>query len=138
MEEVTIVQQTDGAGQDHYVLKNMRDGAYIRLDARGYFLWQLMDGTRTVRDLIVEYTIEFRRLRHESILRLFNQLRQTGFLNDSHHDVYAQLNLRTSSRSYSSALDLSKIDITEKNPNNRRPGHAIGLGLSPIRLAIFQ
>ncbi len=91
MEAVTSIQQTDEAGQDHYILKNKQAGAYIRLDARGYFLWQLMDGTRTVRDLIVEYTLEFKRLRHESILQLLNQLRQVGFLKEGHHDVYVHL-----------------------------------------------
>ena len=42
-------------GEEYYVLKHLEGDTYLRLDARDYFLWELMDGQHSIRDLAVAY-----------------------------------------------------------------------------------
>ena len=78
------------AGEDYFVLKNTRSGAYLRLTARQVFLWNLMDGAHSLRDLAVAYYAEFRALAPEGLLEFLGQLEANGFLIAARGDIYQQ------------------------------------------------
>src|SRR3989338_2400290 len=65
-------------GEAYYVLKNLRQVHYVRLSESQAYLWDLMDGTRTVQDLAVENLLRFHTLATDGLLALINQLRANG------------------------------------------------------------
>lgn len=80
--------QTAG-GEEYFVLKNMRTGAYLRLSEPQVFLWNLMDGEHTVQDLAVAYFIQYKALAIEGLLTLLGQLEARGFLGASRTNLYS-------------------------------------------------
>lgn len=85
---VSVAHFARSGGQDYHVLKNNTQAGYVRLDESGYFLWQLMDGTRSVKDLMVAYFEEFKRLDRDGLLGLIRRLQRERMLVGSHHDAY--------------------------------------------------
>lgn len=79
--------QTAG-GEDYYVLKNTRSGKYLRLNAGQVFLWNLMDGQHTVRDLAVAYYMEYKSLATKGIIDLLGRLEAHGFLVEERADLF--------------------------------------------------
>ncbi|MBL7161174.1 MAG: PqqD family peptide modification chaperone [Anaerolineales bacterium] len=82
---------TTHKGEVYYVLKNLRQGKYLRLDERQYFLWNLMDGENTLQDIAVAYMSEYDVLDINSLITLLNQLENGGFLTTKKTSVYDQL-----------------------------------------------
>ena len=39
----------------YYMLNNADAGTYLKLDERDFYIWSLVDGTRTIKDLVVAY-----------------------------------------------------------------------------------
>ncbi len=76
------------AGEVYYVLKNTRSGKYLRLNAEQVFLWNLMDGQHTVRDLAVAYFMEYKSLASQGIIDLLGQLEANGFLVEERADLF--------------------------------------------------
>ena len=59
----------------HYVLNNPEAGTYLKLDAKDFYIWSLMDGTRSIKDLVVAYYSEYGSIAFELIADLVAQLR---------------------------------------------------------------
>ena len=78
-------------GEDYYILANRDRGKYVRLTPEEFHLWQLMDGTRTVKDLIFEYFTAFKTLAFDVVIDLVALLRRDFMLADPPRDVYASL-----------------------------------------------
>lgn len=76
------------AGEGYFVLKNTRSGKYLRLNAEQVFLWNLMDGQHTVRDLAVAYFMEYKSLASQGIIDLLGQLEVNGFLVEGRADLF--------------------------------------------------
>jgi putative peptide zinc metalloprotease protein len=76
-------------GEEYFVLKNMRTGAYLRLTEPQVFLWNLMDGEHTVQDLAVAYFIQYKAMAIDGLLTLLGQLEARGFLAASHVNLYS-------------------------------------------------
>jgi putative peptide zinc metalloprotease protein len=51
--------RTTPTGETITTLKDPQRGAYYRLSPQGFFLWQRLDGNHTIRDLTLEYVVEF-------------------------------------------------------------------------------
>jgi putative peptide zinc metalloprotease protein len=85
---VSVAHFTRSGGQDYHVLKNTAQRGYVRLDESGYFLWQLMDGTRSVKDLMVAYFEAFKRLDRDGVIGLIRRLQREGMLVGNQHDAY--------------------------------------------------
>ncbi len=68
-----------------------RPHKYIRLGERDDELVQLMDGSRRVADLVVEYFRRYGSFGFRHVTDLVTILRQAGFLTDPPRDVYADL-----------------------------------------------
>jgi hypothetical protein len=77
------------SGEAYYVLKNTRSGAYLRLSEPQVFLWNLMDGQHSLRDLAVAYFAEYQSLALEGIVVLLAQLQAKGFLIEAGNDLFA-------------------------------------------------
>jgi putative peptide zinc metalloprotease protein len=92
--EVVARSFTSARGEAYYMLKNCRDNAYLRLNPQQYDLWVLMDGTRSVQELTVEYFLRFGSFSLSTVLGLIEQLYSHGFLNQRPTRVYDRLNAR--------------------------------------------
>ncbi len=78
------------AGEKYFVLKNTRSGAYLRLTAGQVFLWNLMDGAHSLRDMAVAYYAEFGTLPLDGLLTFLGELEAKGFLVAARADIYRQ------------------------------------------------
>src|SRR5690348_3475866 len=54
-QEVAAFPLTTRRGQNYYILANRGYSKYLQLAPDDYHLWTLMDGTRSIKDLIFEY-----------------------------------------------------------------------------------
>lgn len=63
-----------------YILKSIPYNQYLKLNETQAFVWSLMDGSRTVSDLVVEVFLRFHTLSIESTTAFVEQLREKGFL----------------------------------------------------------
>jgi putative peptide zinc metalloprotease protein len=78
-------------GDAYYLLANRARGRYARLSPEEFHLWNLMDGARSVQDLIYEYFTAFHSLAFDAVLQFVAQLRQSFMLADPPRNLYAAL-----------------------------------------------
>jgi putative peptide zinc metalloprotease protein len=88
---VATVPLTTRHGDPYYMLANRDRGKYARLSPDEFHLWQLMDGTRTTRDLIYEYFLAFHSLAFDAVTQMVAQLRRQFMLADPPRDLFASL-----------------------------------------------
>jgi len=67
-------------GRSYYVLKSMNSSKYLSLNDREHYLWGLMDGDRSIKDIATAYFFEFGSLDFEAIKRLLARLRDAGLI----------------------------------------------------------
>ncbi len=77
------------SGEEYHILKNMRAGTYMRLTEKQVFIWNLMDGQHTIRDMAVAYFIRYKSLAIQGLLVFLGQLEAKGFLMEPRVNVYA-------------------------------------------------
>ncbi|HEY3067420.1 MAG TPA: cyclic nucleotide-binding domain-containing protein [Methylomirabilota bacterium] len=77
---IVSVQQSTIDRETITILKDPSRGAYYRLSAEGWFLWQRLDGEHTLRDLTVEYFLHFKALAPHVIVELVGGLARAGFV----------------------------------------------------------
>ena len=94
-----IVRRLERQGRPVYVLKNAQTGTYLRLNEREFYLWRLMDGSRSVKDLMVVYFQRYRALAFGLITGLVQALRDGHFLVQRPVNVYEQARAATEARS---------------------------------------
>jgi putative peptide zinc metalloprotease protein len=75
-----LKQAPSQPGKLRYVLRSSRNGQYLQLTDRDVFLWNLMDGEHTVRDLLLAYSREYRQLALTRIQQLVDQLAGAGLI----------------------------------------------------------
>ena len=73
------------------MLNNPALGAYLKLEEKDFFVWSLMDGTRTVKDLVVAYFSEYGSTAFGRVSDLVTQLRAGGLLSDPPINVYREV-----------------------------------------------
>jgi putative peptide zinc metalloprotease protein len=88
---VTAIAMTTRHGEAYHLLANRDRGRYARLSPDEFHIWQLMDGTRTVKDLIFEYFTAFQSLAFDVVTQLVVQLRREFMLADAPRDIDASL-----------------------------------------------
>ena len=76
-------------GEPYYILANRDQARYLRLAPDEYYLWTMMDGTRTVNDLIFEYFRAFKTLAFDQVAQFVVQLRRHYMLADPPEEVVA-------------------------------------------------
>jgi putative peptide zinc metalloprotease protein len=72
--------RTTPTGETITTLKDPQRGAYYRLSPRGFFLWQRLDGSHTLRDLTLEYMTEFGAFAPQAISDTLGRLAEAGFV----------------------------------------------------------
>ena len=95
--DIEVSDLTGRAGQ-YYVLKNPEKKSYLRLTKKDYFLWSRMDGTRTIKDLVVDYFSEFGSFAYARVARLVILLKANWMLKDAPVNVYQQVQNRLHER----------------------------------------
>jgi len=88
-----------GRAGPYYVLKNPEQGTYFQISDRDYFLWEQMDGTRSVKDLVVAYFLEYGAFAFGRIARLVYGLKSNYMLEERPLKIYNQINLQLLRRS---------------------------------------
>ncbi len=73
-------QRVTPEGETLTILKNPTRGTYFRLSPQGYFLWQRLDGERSLRDLALDYFVSFQAFAPDAILELLAGLARAGFI----------------------------------------------------------
>src|SRR5919199_4829126 len=79
---------TTRAGAGYVVLHRPDAHTYARLDPREYDLLELMDGTRSVKELVIAYYQRHGALALPRIAGLIHLLRSQGFLLGTSADAY--------------------------------------------------
>lgn len=75
------------SGEPYYMMANPRDLIHYRLEQGDYELVRLMDGTRTVKEIVVERFASAGELELAGVADFVTQLRAEGFLDDPYEDV---------------------------------------------------
>ncbi|MFY9614540.1 MAG: FHA domain-containing protein [Candidatus Dormiibacterota bacterium] len=75
-----LKQAPSQPGRLRYVLRSSRNGQYLQLTDRDVFLWNLMDGEHSVRDLLLAYSAEYGQLALTRIQQLVDQLAGAGLV----------------------------------------------------------
>lgn len=88
VDEARLPSSRDG---EYYVLKNRQDLTYVRLTPRDHYLWTLMDGTRSVKDLVVAYFLQFGAFANSRVCALVEQLHAQAFLTRRPAHLYRTL-----------------------------------------------
>jgi putative peptide zinc metalloprotease protein len=87
-EGITAVRLTNRQAQAYYILANRRNSRYLKLSVEDHHLWELMDGTRTVKDLIFEYFTAFGALAFDRVAQLVLHLKLYRMLADPDPNVF--------------------------------------------------
>jgi len=86
-----VARQLTGREGDYYILKNPSPKTYYRLSDRDHFLWQHMDGTQTVKDLVVAYFLRYGSFAFARVATLVGELKVNLFLTEQPVNVYRQV-----------------------------------------------
>ncbi|HKD09493.1 MAG TPA: cyclic nucleotide-binding domain-containing protein [Bryobacteraceae bacterium] len=73
-------KRTTEDGNQIYYLKNPAKGTYYKLAERGWFLWQRLDGSNGMRDLVCAWFAEFGSFDPGAIAQTLGGLAMAGFL----------------------------------------------------------
>jgi putative peptide zinc metalloprotease protein len=92
------VRRLESQGRRMYVLKNAQTATYLRLNEREFDLWRLMDGSRSVKDLMVVYFQRYKALAFGLISGLVQALRDGHFLIQLPVKVYEQVRVAVEAR----------------------------------------
>lgn len=94
-----VVRRLESRGGPIYVLKNAQASTYLRLNEREFYLWRLMDGSRSVKNLMVFYFQRYQALAFRLITGLVQALRNGHFLVQRPVNVYEQAMTAVEARS---------------------------------------
>jgi putative peptide zinc metalloprotease protein len=89
-EGVVVRELRDRAGP-YYVLKQPEAGAYVRLSPREYWVWQRLDGTTTLQELVVAYFLEHGTFAFALIRGLVHHLYHKRMLREQPQAVFADV-----------------------------------------------
>ncbi len=90
-DRVDSVPLTTRHGQPYYILANRGYSRYLRLAPDDYHLWTLMDGSRSIKDLIFEYFTQFGSLAFDRVAQLVLRLRLDRMLADPVLNLFASV-----------------------------------------------
>lgn len=85
---------TSARGEEYVIVQNPDAATYLRLAPDEFFLFERMDGSRTIQQLVVEYMLEFHRFAMPRVVQLVQQLKVNQFLIDPPRFVWGPLRAR--------------------------------------------
>ena len=95
-----VVREIEDKAEHYFVLKNVQRKTYLRLSPDEYRLWQLMDGTRTVTELIVEHFVSSGAFSRNMVTQLVNNLLANQMLVEKPVYVWSNLGAQLRRRSW--------------------------------------
>jgi putative peptide zinc metalloprotease protein len=96
--QVEVVRQISAKGSEYYILRNRQASTYLKIDAQDYFLWELLDGEHSVRDLAVAYFAAYRAFPLDRLVRLLDQLKEKRLLEEKPIHILGGIALRLEER----------------------------------------
>ena len=93
LDTIKVAFQEGSRGESYYVLSNPSAATYLKLNLRDFFLWELMDGEHTVRDLAVAYYAQFGLFAFDRLIHLLTQLKANHFLEERPADVFGAITI---------------------------------------------
>lgn len=96
--DAELAEVTSRAGAKRFMLRNPDNDKYITLGEEELFLWNLMDGQNTVKDLALEYFSKYGSIGQQVLLNLLGLLKSNGFLRQKPAPVMQSLMLRLQGR----------------------------------------
>lgn len=88
------------SGEKYWILHQTRIHTYLRLDEQDYFLWNLMDGKRTITDLVIDFQNTYKSMPFSRLDRLIMSLSENGFFqanviqnSDYHPEIQKYFNI---------------------------------------------
>jgi len=75
-------------GQVYYMLKNPDAGTYLQLGEQELFLWNMMDGEHSVRDMSIAFLLKYGALPIELIINMLATLQTKSFLEKQPVNLY--------------------------------------------------
>jgi len=90
------VEQTTRAGERYVVVHSTQGNSYLKLDPEEFELLPYMDGSRSIKDLVVLYYQLHEVLALGEVTDLVALLRSHGFLTEPAFDAYAELESKLS------------------------------------------
>ncbi len=69
-----VVQEIHEKSGDYFVLKNAQHKTYLRLSPQEFTLWQLIDGKKSVKELVVEHYVSSGSFSRNMVSHLISQL----------------------------------------------------------------
>jgi len=86
-----VIRRLQSHASRYYVLKNPQAYTYLRLAEHEFFLWRLMDGTRSLSALMTAYFQKYHALAISLVCSLVDGLRDQQFLTAKPVKVYEQV-----------------------------------------------
>ena len=77
---IEAVENKNAAGETIVILKDPERHAYYRLSREGWFIWELLDGEHTLKDLTMEFLREFKAFAPQAIMGIISGLTKQGFI----------------------------------------------------------
>jgi putative peptide zinc metalloprotease protein len=108
---------TSTRGESYVVVQNPLAHTYRRLSPEEFFLFRLMDGSKSVQQLVVAYMMEFHRIALQGIAQLVQELRNQEMLEDPPYETYRTLSRAAGSHS----LAARASDILTSSLNHEYP-----------------
>lgn len=92
--DAEVQEVTSQAEGKRYALRNPHTDKYVIIGEQELFLWNLMDGQNTVKDMAIEYISKYGMLGSELLMELLDTLKDDAFLEEDHASVFQSLTLR--------------------------------------------
>jgi hypothetical protein len=78
---------TDKIGR-HFILKNGATHSYVRLSPEEFWVWEQLDGERTIQQLVLAYFMQFKAFAFDAIISLVDRLREGHMLAEPPRQLY--------------------------------------------------
>ena len=89
--DAEVAEVSSTAEIKRYTLRNPHNDKYIIIGDRELFLWNIIDGQNTVKDIVLEYVSRYDLLGPQLLIDLLSMLRDNGFLEEKPVSVYQSL-----------------------------------------------
>lgn len=90
--ELAEIEEKDGAKS--YMLRNPDNDRYIILGEKDLYIWNLMDGKKSVKDLYIELAMEYGLVAQATVFSFIGLLKNDGFLHVKPTSVFQTINHR--------------------------------------------
>jgi CRP-like cAMP-binding protein/Zn-dependent protease len=96
---IIIAEMQSARNDTYYIIKSPDAGAYLHVSPREHYLLMLMNGERTVKEIVLEYFYKYRSMAFDRVIELVQLLHQRAFLTSKPIPTYGIIRQRLRARS---------------------------------------